>query len=81
MSTKGETSTGTGASRSTLPLKLSQLQNFCKRDPVGYKEDYDAQSRRLVSLVGILLLSPNADPSPSLEARIWSVLVMTYDQK
>mmetsp|Transcript_3142 Transcript_3142/g.6932 ORF Transcript_3142/g.6932 Transcript_3142/m.6932 type:complete len:824 (+) Transcript_3142:217-2688(+) len=66
MSTKGETSTGTGTSRATLPLKLSQLQNFCKRDPAGYKEDYDAQSRRLVSLVGILLLSPNADPSPSL---------------
>jgi len=65
MSTKGET-VGTGTSRSTLPLKLSQLQNFCKRDPAGYKEDYDAQSRRLVSLVGILLLSPNADPSPSL---------------
>eukprot|EP00970_Alexandrium_tamarense_P008423 scaffold1596_cov176-Alexandrium_tamarense.AAC.2 len=64
MSTKGAT-TGAG-SRSTLPLKLSQLQNFCKRDPDGYKEDYDAQSRRLVSLVGILLLSPNADPSPSL---------------
>ena len=52
--------------RATLPLKLSQLQNFCKRDPPAYKEDYDAQSRRLVSLVGILLLSPNADPSPSL---------------
>ena len=31
-----------------------------------YKEDYDAQSRRLVSSVDILLLSPNADPSPSL---------------
>ena len=66
MSTKGETTTGSGASRSALPLKLSQLQNFCKRDPDGYKEDYDAQSRRLVSLVGILSLSPNADPSPSL---------------
>ena len=50
----------------SAPLKLSQLQNFCKRDPAGYKEDYDAQSRRLTSLVGILLLSPNADPSPSL---------------
>lgn len=60
-----ETATGAG-SNSTLPLKLSQLQNFCKRDPAGYKEDYDAQSRRLTSLVGILLLSPNADPSPSL---------------
>lgn len=66
MSTKGVATTGTGASRSAQPLKLSQLQNFCKRDPAGYKEDYDAQSRRLVSLVGILLLSPNADPSPSL---------------
>ena len=66
MSTKGETTVGTGSSRSALPLKLSQLQNFCKRDPDGYREDYDAQSRRLVSLVGILLLSPNADPSPSL---------------
>eukprot|EP00804_Cyclotella_cryptica_P009426 CCRYP_017319-RA/>CCRYP_017319-RA protein AED:0.20 eAED:0.20 QI:258/1/1/1/1/1/2/1074/827 len=54
------------STRSALPLKLSQLQNFCKRDPDGYKEDYDAQCRRLVSLVGILLLSPNADPSPSL---------------
>ena len=60
-----EAATGAGTS-STLPLKLSQLQNFCKRDPAGYKEDYDAQSRRLTSLVGILLLSPNADPSPSL---------------
>ncbi|KAK1746062.1 SDA1 family protein [Skeletonema marinoi] len=50
----------------SAPLKLSQLQNFCKRDPAGYKDDYDAQSRRLTSLVGILLLSPNADPSPSL---------------
>lgn len=49
-----------------MPLKLSQLQNFCKRDPDGYKEDYDAQSRRLVSLVGILQLSPNADPSKDL---------------
>ena len=66
MSTKGETTVGTGSSRAALPLKLSQLQNFCKRDPAGYREDYDAQSRRLVSLVGILLLSPNADPSPSL---------------
>ena len=47
-------------------LKLSQLQNRCKRDPVAYKQDYDAQSRRLVSLVEILLLSPSADPSPSL---------------
>ena len=59
------TMSDTGGSRSA-PLKLSQLQNFCKRDPAGYKEDYDAQSRRLTSLVGILLLSPNADPSPSL---------------
>jgi len=47
-------------------LKLSQLQNRCKRDPAGNRVDYDSQSRRLVSLVGLLLLSPNGDPSASL---------------
>ena len=67
ITTIGASSSTTRSSRSThLPLKLSQLQNFCKRDPAAYKEDYDAQNRRLTSLVGILLLSPNADPSPSL---------------
>ena len=67
ITTIGASSSTTRSSRSThLPLKLSQLQNFCKRDPPAYKEDYDAQNRRLTSLVGILLLSPNADPSPSL---------------
>lgn len=56
----------TSARSSSLPLKLSQLQNFCKRDPPAYKEDYDAQFRRLSSLISILRLSPNADPSPQL---------------
>ena len=60
------TSLPTSARSSSLPLKLSQLQNFCKRDPPAYKEDYDAQIRRLSSLISILRLSPNADPSPQL---------------
>ena len=49
-----------------VTLKLPQLQNLCKRDPEGYREDYEAQIRRLESEVGILALQPSADPSPSL---------------
>lgn len=57
-------STGTGT-KVDVTLKLSQLQNFCKRDPKGYREDYDAQIRRLESECGILKLSPQT-PSPRL---------------
>jgi protein SDA1 len=60
----GTTSTGAGA-KVDVTLKLSQLQNFCKRDPAGYREDYDAQVRRLESECGILKLSPHS-PSPRL---------------
>jgi len=56
--------TGAGT-KVDVTLKLSQLQNFCKRDPVGYREDYDAQVRRLESECGILKLSPQS-PSPRL---------------
>jgi len=63
---------GTGAGVATgagtkvdVTLKLSQLQNLCKRDPEGYREDYDAQARRLESECGILKLSPQS-PSPRL---------------
>lgn len=48
-----------------VTLKLSQLQNLCKRDPVGYREDYEAQIRRLESECGILKISPQS-PSPRL---------------
>jgi protein SDA1 len=48
--------TGAGT-RVDVTLKLSQLQNLCKRDPDGYREDYDAQVRRLESECKILALS------------------------
>ena len=57
--------TGAGT-RVDVTLKLAQLQNFCKRDPDGYREDYDAQVRRLESECGILALSPSSNPSPRL---------------
>lgn len=57
--------TGAGT-RVDVTLKISQLQNLCKRDPQGYREDYDAQVRRLESECGILSLSPSSDPSPRL---------------
>lgn len=61
----GGIATGAGT-RVDVTLKLSQLQNLCKRDPEGYREDYDAQVRRLESECGILALSPLSDPSPRL---------------
>ncbi|CAJ1947921.1 unnamed protein product [Cylindrotheca closterium] len=63
-SSAGGVSTGTGT-KVDVTLKLSQLQNLCKRDPKGYREDYDAQIRRLESECGILKLSPQT-PSPRL---------------
>ena len=51
--------TGAGT-RVDVTLKLSQLQNLCKRDPAGYKEDYDAQVRRLDSECKILGLSADS---------------------
>lgn len=56
--------TGAGT-RVDVTLKLSQLQNLCKRDPAGYKEDYDAQVRRLESECKILALSADS-ASPRL---------------
>jgi protein SDA1 len=42
--------------RLDVTLKLSQLQNFCKRDPSGYRAEYDAQVRRLESELHVLAL-------------------------
>lgn len=56
---------GSGTKKVDVTLKLSQLQNLCKRDPVGYREDYDAQVRRLESECGILKINPQ-NPSPRL---------------
>ncbi len=49
-----------------VTLKLPQLQNLCKRDPSGYKEDFEAQVRRLESELGILALQPATEPSARL---------------
>ena len=53
-------------SKVDVTMKLAQLQNLCKRDPVGYREDYEAQIRRLESECSILKLSPQSSPSPRL---------------
>lgn len=66
-SNNGASGVATGAgTRVDVTLKLSQLQNLCKRDPAGYQDDYDAQIRRLASELGILALSPSTAPSASL---------------
>lgn len=43
--------------RVDVTLKLAQLQNLCKRDPAAYRDDYDAQVRRLESECTILQYS------------------------
>ena len=57
--------TGAGV-RPDVTLKLSQLQNLCKRDPQGHRTDYDAQVRRLQSECHILSLNPSSRPPAQL---------------
>ena len=75
--------TGAGV-RPDVTLKLSQLQNLCKRDPAGHRSDYDAQIRRLQSECHILSLSPSARPPQQLSELIQfaaAVSSSSYDQK
>lgn len=75
--------TGAGV-RPDVTLKLSQLQNLCKRDPQGHRTDYDAQIRRLQSECHILSLSPSARPSPQLSELIQfaaAVSSSSYDSR
>lgn len=68
MSSSGGNGGGGGAGLSTgagtkvdITLKLSQLQNLVKRDPSGYREDYEAQIVRLQSECNILTISGNSN--------------------
>jgi protein SDA1 len=75
--------TGAGV-RPDVTLKLSQLQNLCKRDPQGHRSDYDAQIRRLQSECHILSLSPNSKPPSHLSELIQfaaAVSSSSYDKK
>jgi len=75
--------TGAGV-RPDVTLKLSQLQNLCKRDPQGHRTDYDAQIRRLQSECHILSLSPSAKPPPQLSELIQfaaAVSSSSYDNR
>lgn len=75
--------TGAGV-RPDVTLKLSQLQNLCKRDPQGHRTDYDAQIRRLQSECHILSLSPSSRPPPQLSELIQfaaAVSSSSYDAK
>jgi protein SDA1 len=58
--TASTTANATSSSSSTndVTLKLAQLQNLCKRDPVAYRDDYDAQVRRLEAELNVLRHEP-----------------------
>ena len=47
---------GTQQQRMDVTLKLPQLQNLCKRDPIAYREDYDAQVRRLIAELNVMTM-------------------------
>jgi len=64
------TSSTRAGTRPDITLKLSQLQNLCKRDPDGYRSDYDAQILRLQSECDILSLSHSARPPTHLSELI-----------
>ena len=52
----------TAGAKPEVTMKLSQLQNLCKRDPDGYKSDYLVQLHRFKSEIEILKLSPSSTP-------------------
>jgi protein SDA1 len=56
--------TGAGT-KVDITLKLAQLQNLVKRDPSGYREDYEAQIQRLKSECGILTIAPQGLVDPA----------------
>eukprot|EP00339_Tiarina_fusa_P008897 CAMPEP_0117051752 /NCGR_PEP_ID=MMETSP0472-20121206/35750_1 /TAXON_ID=693140 ORGANISM="Tiarina fusus, Strain LIS" /NCGR_SAMPLE_ID=MMETSP0472 /ASSEMBLY_ACC=CAM_ASM_000603 /LENGTH=810 /DNA_ID=CAMNT_0004766071 /DNA_START=78 /DNA_END=2510 /DNA_ORIENTATION=- len=78
----GAAGVATGAgTKIDVTLKISQLQNLCKRDPVGYREDYDAQVRRMESECGILKLSPQAPSSRLIELIQFAAAVSSSSYK
>jgi len=63
--------------RPDVTLKLSQLQNLCKRDPTAYRSDFEAQVRRLQSECDILALSPSSNPPKHLSELIQFVAAVS----
>ncbi len=47
--------------RTSVALKLPQLQNLIKRDPVAYREEFEQQRRHFESELEIFKLRPTAD--------------------
>jgi protein SDA1 len=72
--------TGAGT-RVGVTLKLPQLQNLCKRDPEGYREDYDAQIRRLESELGLLALHPDKPNDDLMELMQFAAAVASSSYK
>ena len=68
--------------KADVTMKLSQLQNLCKRDPIGYKSDYLVQLHRFKSEIEILRLSPSsAPPARVIELLQFVVAVVSSSYK
>jgi protein SDA1 len=61
--------------RLDVTLKLPQLQNLCKRDPVAYREDYEAQVRRLVAELNVMtMMKSNKNSGSSGDSTVQRVV-------
>lgn len=64
-----------------VTLKLPQLQNLCKRDPIGYKDDYLAQTRRLESELAILQHTDGTNAQRTVELIQFAAAVASSSYK
>ena len=53
--------------KGSVTMKLSQLQDLCKRDPLGYEDDYQQQFTRFNAELDILVLNPARDAPKFIE--------------
>jgi len=72
----------TAGAKPDVTMKLSQLQNLCKRDAEGYRSDYLVQLHRFKSELSILKLSPSsAPPARFIELLQFVVAVVSSSYK
>jgi protein SDA1 len=55
------------STKGSVTMRLSQLQNLCKRDPLGYSDDYKTQLNRFNASLSILDLNPGQENEDFVE--------------
>eukprot|EP00520_Triparma_pacifica_P003600 CAMPEP_0118640400 /NCGR_PEP_ID=MMETSP0785-20121206/4735_1 /TAXON_ID=91992 /ORGANISM="Bolidomonas pacifica, Strain CCMP 1866" /LENGTH=511 /DNA_ID=CAMNT_0006531789 /DNA_START=24 /DNA_END=1556 /DNA_ORIENTATION=- len=55
------------STKGSVTMRLSQLQNLCKRDPLGYSDDYRTQLNRFNAELTLLNLDPGKENEEFVE--------------